>query len=289
MKVYYNGIFGQQDIKLVRDIINIVSLDEMFSLIGYSISSHAHRNLFQIFVIEEGTVRLTANNEHFYVNKPSIITIPQSVVHGLEFESGSKGHLVSLSANAVEKMLRYDVEVIYELDTISITETTQDISVVNDAYATLQKCILEYQSNLAGKDLALQYLVGMLLLRLYRINHSHQTVIHTLNQNERGIFRNFRKLVQENSSIRKRIEDYAQDLGITVALLSQICKAIAGKSPKEVILDFLILNIKAALKNHDLSISEVSYRFDIDDPSYFSRLFKQKTGLTPKEYRSGLR
>ena len=32
MKVYYNGIFGQQDIKLVRDIINIVSLNEMFSL-----------------------------------------------------------------------------------------------------------------------------------------------------------------------------------------------------------------------------------------------------------------
>ncbi|MDF0719775.1 hypothetical protein P0M11_07145 [Kaistella sp. PBT33-4] len=49
MKVYYNGIFGQQDIKLVRDIINIVTLDEMFSLIGYSISAHAHRNLFQIF------------------------------------------------------------------------------------------------------------------------------------------------------------------------------------------------------------------------------------------------
>lgn len=49
MKVYYNGIFGQQDIKLVRDIINILTLDEMFSLIGYSISAHAHRNLFQIF------------------------------------------------------------------------------------------------------------------------------------------------------------------------------------------------------------------------------------------------
>ncbi len=289
MKVYYNGIFGQQDIKLVRDIINIVSLDEMFSLIGYSIASHAHRNLFQIFVIEEGKLRLTANNEHFYVDRPSIITIPQSVVHGLEFESGSKGHLISLSANAVEKMLRYDVEVIYELDTISITHSAQENSLVTDAYTTIQKCILEYEISLPGKDLALQYLVGMLLLRLYRINHSNQTVIHTLNQNERSLFRNFRKLVQENNSIKKRIEDYAHDLGITVASLSHLCKAIAGKSPKEVVLDFLILNIKSALKNREMSISEVSYMFDIDDPSYFSRLFKQKTGFTPKEYRSGLR
>ncbi|MBU4538258.1 MAG: AraC family transcriptional regulator [Weeksellaceae bacterium] len=285
-KVYYNGIFGENHIKLVREIINIVSLDDMFSRIGYSVKSHAHRNLFQIFVLEKGKVELLANNEHFAVDKPSIITIPQSVFHGLEFEPGSKGYLISLSANAVEQMLKFDVEVIYELDTISITEISQKNQLVEDAYNTIHKCVFEYHNLLPGKDLALQYLVGMLLLRLYRINHSNQTVIHTLNQNERTVFRNFKKLVQENNSIKKRVEDYASELGISVATLSQICKAISGKSPKEVILDFLILNIKSTLKNPEFSISEVSYQFDIDDPSYFARLFKQKTGQTPKQYRS---
>ncbi|UFK98193.1 AraC family transcriptional regulator [Kaistella faecalis] len=287
-KVYYNGIFGENHIKLVREIINIVSLDEMFSRIGYSVKTHAHRNLFQIFVLEKGKVELLANNEHFAVDQPSIITIPQSVFHGLEFEPGSKGYLISLSANAVEQMLKFDVEVIYELDTISITKISQKNQLVEDVYNTIHKCVFEYNNALPGKDLALQYLVGMLLLRLYRINHSNQTVIHTLNQNERTVFRNFKKLVQENNSIKKRVEDYSSELGITVAALSQICKAISGKSPKEVILDFLILNIKSTLKNPEFSISEVSYQFDIDDPSYFARLFKQKTGQTPKQYRSNL-
>jgi AraC family transcriptional activator of pobA len=284
-KVYYNGIFGENQIKLVRDIINIVPLHDMFAEIGHSIRTHAHRNLFQIFVLEKGKIELLANNESFSVIQPSIITIPQSVFHGLEFEPGSKGYLISLSANAVEQMLKYDVEVIYELDTISITGISQKNQLVEDAYNTIYKCIFEYDNALPGKDLALQYLVGMLLLRLYRINHSNQTVIHTLNQNERTVFRNFKKLVQENNSIKKRVEDYASELGITVAALSQICKAISGKSPKEVILDFLILNIKSTLKNAEFSISEVSYQFDIDDPSYFARLFKQKTGQTPKQYR----
>lgn len=285
-KVYYNGIFGEDHIKLVRDIINIVSLDDMFSRMGYSIKSHAHRNLFQIFILEKGKVNLLANNEYLAVDQPSIITIPQSVFHGLEFEPGSKGYLISLSANAVEQMLKFDVEVIYELDTISITEISQKNQLVEDAYNTIHKCVFEYHNQLPGKDLALQYLVGMLLLRLYRINHSNQTVIHTLNQNERTVFRNFKKLVQENNSIKKKVEDYAFELGISVATLSQICKAISGKSPKEVILDFLILNIKSTLKNPEFSISEVSYQFDIEDPSYFARLFKQKTGQTPKQYRS---
>lgn len=65
-------------------------------------------------------VELLANNEYFKIGKPSIITVPQAVFHGLEFEPGSQGYLISLSSNAVEQMLKYDVEVIYELDTISI-------------------------------------------------------------------------------------------------------------------------------------------------------------------------
>ena len=96
----------------------------------------------------------------------------------------------------------------------------------------------------------------------------------------------FKKLVQENNSIKKKVEDYASELGISVASLSQICKTISGKTPKEVILDFLILNIKSTLKNMEYSMSEVSYQCDIDDPSYIARLFKHKTGQTPKQYRA---
>ncbi len=284
-KIYYSGVYEQQNIQLVRDIINIIPLEEVFHKSGYSIKPHAHRNLFQIFVLERGKLELIANNESFTVEKPSIITIPQAVVHGFQFEYGSSGWLLSLAANSVDQMLKHDVEVIYELDSISITEIEQENKLVEDAYTTIHKCIFEYKNQLPGRDLSLQYLVGMLLLRIYRLNHSNQTVIHTLNNTDRNTFRNFKKLVQENQSIKKRVEDYASELGITVQQLSQLCKTMSGKTPKEVILDFLILNIKSTLRNPDYTISEVSYQFDIDDPSYFARLFKQKTGLTPKEYR----
>ena len=79
-KVYYNGVYGEQSIKLVREIINIIPLDDVFSKSGYSIKSHAHRNLFQIFVLEKGKIELLANNEKYSVSKPSVLTIPQSVL-----------------------------------------------------------------------------------------------------------------------------------------------------------------------------------------------------------------
>ncbi len=191
-KIYYSGVYEQQNIQLVRDIINVIPMEEVFRKSGYSIKQHAHRNLFQIFVLERGKLQLIANNEPFVVEKPSIITIPQSVVHGFQFERGSSGWPISLAANSVDTMLKHDVEVIYELDSISITEIEQENHLVDDAYTTIHKCIFEYKNQLPGRDLALQYLVGMLLLRIYRLNHSNQTVIHTLNNADRNTFRNFK-------------------------------------------------------------------------------------------------
>lgn len=282
---YYNGIFGQQHINLVRDLLHIVSLENYLATHNPEIDIHAHRNLFQVFVIEQGQVELIANNDYFQINQPTIITIPQNVFHGFTFENGVKGWLLSLSAFAIESMLKFDVEVIYELDTISITPINQKNKLVEDAYTTIHKCIFEYQSHLPGKNLAVQFLVGMLLLRLYRMTSASQTVIPTLDKNERNLFRKFKKAVQQNNSFKTKVEDYAFEVGIPISALHKICKSISGKSPKELIIDFLIQNIKTTLKNKELSIAEVAFIYQLDDPSYFSRIFKLKTGMTPSQFR----
>jgi two-component system response regulator YesN len=46
---------------------------------------------------------------------------------------------------------------------------------------------------------------------------------------------------------------------------------------------------KELLKNTFLKIYEISYRIGIEDVHYFARLFGEYTGLTPKEYRRGMK
>ena len=48
--------------------------------------------------------------------------------------------------------------------------------------------------------------------------------------------------------------------------------------------DMILLEVKASLKQTTLSISEIAFKIGKDDPSDFSKFFKTKTGLTPKEY-----
>lgn len=49
---------------------------------------------------------------------------------------------------------------------------------------------------------------------------------------------------------------------------------------------FIIERAKSLLLATSLSIGEIAFRLGFEYPQYFNRLFKNKTGQTPLEYRN---
>ena len=67
--------------------------------------------------------------------------------------------------------------------------------------------------------------------------------------------------------------------------LSATFKKEVGKTLTEYINDRRIIAIKLYMNHANSSISEISYAFNFNHITYFSRFFKKHTGLTPREYR----
>ena len=82
------------------------------------------------------------------------------------------------------------------------------------------------------------------------------------------------------------IQFIAQELGMSPRYLSDSLKAETGKTALEHIHLYLINEAKNLLLSPSLSISEVAYKLGFEYPQYFSRLFKKKVGVSPKEYRA---
>ena len=78
----------------------------------------------------------------------------------------------------------------------------------------------------------------------------------------------------------------AGELNMSSHYLSDLLKTETGKSAKEHIDLFLVNKAKTILKNSNQSISEIAYDLGFDYPNHFSKLFKAKTGLSPKEFRA---
>ena len=73
-------------------------------------------------------------------------------------------------------------------------------------------------------------------------------------------------------------------LGVSHRYMSDMIKAETGKTAIDQINLFLIEEAKNLLLEPNASISETAYQLGFEYPQYFSRLFKKKTGMSPKVY-----
>jgi len=89
-------------------------------------------------------------------------------------------------------------------------------------------------------------------------------------------------LYSENPPTIKYLSDHCN---LSPNYLSDLLSRETGRSALDHINDAIIEKSKSILLNTDDSISGVAYSLGFNYPHYFSRLFKQKTGITPNEYR----
>lgn len=78
----------------------------------------------------------------------------------------------------------------------------------------------------------------------------------------------------------------AEKVNLSPNYLSDLLKKETGLNTKDQIHHYLIEEAKNILRGTDKSISEIAYALGFEYPQYFSKLFKQKTGSTPQEFRS---
>lgn len=81
------------------------------------------------------------------------------------------------------------------------------------------------------------------------------------------------------------VRQLAEQVNLSPGYLSDLLKKETGMHAQEHIHYRLIEEAKQLLLHTDYNISEVAYRLGFEYPQYFNKLFKQKTGKTPTEYR----
>lgn len=147
-------------------------------------------------------------------------------------------------------------------------------SIFEEIYNTLQQSF-DQESLRYASSLLHYYLATMRYLRLYRqatpeTTSISQAVIHYL---------------REHIEKKVTLAQIAQYMGYSPSHLSMVFHRETGHSP----LQYLnLIRIETAcqwLSTTTMKINQICHKVGFDDPYYFSRLFKQYTGCSPKLYR----
>jgi AraC family transcriptional activator of pobA len=95
----------------------------------------------------------------------------------------------------------------------------------------------------------------------------------------------FMELLATDISAHHTVAYFSEKLGITPTHLSRVCKQRFGRPASELVHDRLVSEAKARLINSGDKIGAIGHALGFGSSAYFSRLFKQKTGQSPAQFR----
>lgn len=147
----------------------------------------------------------------------------------------------------------------------------------------------EYQNNQDefSKEIIISHLEALLKYadRFYKRQFLNRKEMN------KALFTRFKEILSEyfeSNQLEEKgiptVEWLAEQLNVSRRYMSDTLKAETGKTAIDQINLYLVEEAKNLLLAPHASISETAYKLGFEYPQYFSRLFKKKTGLSPKEY-----
>ena len=93
------------------------------------------------------------------------------------------------------------------------------------------------------------------------------------------------RLIDKHFIGERETDFYADALGISHKKVNEVSIKGTGKTIKQHLQERLILEIKKEIKLGLKSLKEIAFGLKFSEPAYFTRFFKQQTGITPSEFK----
>lgn len=143
----------------------------------------------------------------------------------------------------------------------------------------------EFADNAPYRMEKLGSLTDLLYLELTRIYKPKEKKLSRGTPNYLKV-KNLQRLIDEHFKTLKSPNEYADLMNISPRHLNRICRETLSKTSGDLIFDRIILEAKRMLVHSDISIAQLAGQLGYEDTSYFIRLFKKRTGTSPKAFQT---
>lgn len=143
-------------------------------------------------------------------------------------------------------------------------------------------------SELDSKDDLQIEMLQMLLKRFLILGtriFKEENEIQNLQETKMDVIRNYNYLVEMHYKTKHSVAQYADLMHKPAKSLTNLFAMHLNKSPLQIIQDRILLEAKRFLMYSEKSIKETAFELGFDDIQSFSRFFKNKQGISPKEFR----
>ena len=248
-------------------------------------------NYGAILICRKGKARLQVNFNEWNLYEGAVITLfPNDVVSLKEDSSTSSPFEVEMlqySASLLrEASLQMEQTVYSSLREDRCRQDTPMVTRIIDAMFRLLKLYFEQPECRCLSPLVLLQLKSFFIgFHDYLVRNPQYRPDEVKSRRVRELFNEFMRLMERDFKLSRDVNYYADLMNITPKYLTNIVRQVTGHTPKEIIDQYVILQLKLHLHASSQSVKEVAWEYHFTDVSFFCRYFKKHTGKTPQEYR----
>ncbi|MBN1983138.1 MAG: helix-turn-helix domain-containing protein [Chitinivibrionales bacterium] len=241
---------------------------------------HRH-NHQEVIVLTSGQAMHCIDGEKLTVCAPAALLVAEGKIHLFITQKGSRGWLLRFT----NEYLPLDITSLFsqflEISTIPLSDQAFRSQIV-----TL--CELMYalnQDDGRAKDEVICHLLSA-FLHLLQSELQRLTIANpNFKVKDYPLFFGFLRSLEECYKTQGAANYYAQRLNVPLRKLRAICRSVFGQSPLKLIEQRRVIEAKRLLLYTDDNIGQIAYQIGFEDHSYFTRIFRRSTGLTPHDFR----
>jgi AraC-like DNA-binding protein len=149
---------------------------------------------------------------------------------------------------------------------------------------TLMQMILAVRAEPAGLDSA-NHLFAALLRELVRESTHGRPLLAGLSAEHTERMHAAAARIRHDPAGAPTVAELAREFGYSVSHFSRTFAAVTGQRPQAFTIGVKLERARELLATTGLTIGEIAAAVGVPDLFYFSRLFKQRVGATPSEFR----
>jgi len=248
---------------------------------------HKH-TFYEIIWIEKGKSKQVIDYKEYEITPGSLFFISPGQVHYFEEWKPIIGGSIMFTAdffllNQINKDKLFELSFLDNFYSNACIEPNKQS--YQEIWHTIDLLYKEHRRNDRSQTIC-QSLLQILLAQVQRSVDSQNKV--PVSKKYIILYKNFKNLLDEHFSENIGTRDYASRLHVTQHHLNHVIKSVTGKTSTEVIRERTILEAKRLLTFTDYTISEVASQLNFFDSSYFAKLFKTETGVSPLTFRESI-
>lgn len=150
--------------------------------------------------------------------------------------------------------------------------------------------IIDAEMKQDAPDLSVvKHLLSALFIMIESERNKVASDTNGLDATQNSTLQSFLMVLEENYQRAEGVEFYAEKLFMSARNLNLICKNILGQTVSELIETRKLIEAKNQLTHTDKNISEIGFDLGFNEKSYFTNVFKKRTGQTPSEFREEMK